>query len=62
MNTDATKELEEQAQEIRRALRNATAERSSLHWRFELNRREITKNQALLRANKIARQALQEEQ
>lgn len=62
MNTDAERELAEQGLKLYNDLRHLSAERKNLHWDLEINRRNITKKQALLRANKIARQALQEEQ
>ena len=62
MNTDAARELAEQGLELYRELRKNSAERRDLHRQLEINRRTLTKNQALLRANKIARQSLQEEQ
>lgn len=62
VNTDAERELADQGLKLYNDLRHLSAERKHLHWDLEINRRNITKKQALLRANKIARQALQEEQ
>jgi len=62
VNIDALRVLENQRQEVNRELQNAISTRSTLHWELERNRRIITKNQALLRANKIARKVVQEEQ
>lgn len=61
MNHDALNELVEQYLEIRRSIDRAVRNRRNLHWDLEQNRREITKNQELLRVNKIARQAVQED-
>lgn len=61
MNNDALTVIENQRLEIHRALLNAISKRRTLHWDLEQNRREITKNQELLRVNKIARQAIQED-
>ena len=61
MNHDALNVLADQYREIQRAIDRAVITRRNLHWDLEQNRREITKNQELLRANKIARQAIQED-
>ena len=61
MNHDALNTLTDQYRDIQRAIDRAVASRRNLHWDLEQNRREITKNQELLRANKIARQAIQED-
>lgn len=61
MNHDALNTLVDQSSDIQRAIDRAVITRRSLHWDLEQNRREITKNQELLRVNKIARKAIQDD-
>lgn len=61
MNNDALISTENQRQDILREIQNLTYERRTLHSELEKNRRAITKNQELLRVNKIAQRALKEE-
>lgn len=62
MNHEAARALHDQALNIHNELRQLSAQRKTLHWDLETNRKRIATKQALLRANKAARKALKEEE